>query len=233
MLVVIPARGGSRRLPRKNIAMVCGRPLIAYTIDAALTAGVSPHVVVSTEDAEIAAVAMRAGVRVINRPVELATDSASTESVLLHALSVLEGEGQRFDWVMTLPPTSPLRSAATIHRFAEEINRDPASQDCLMSVHENRGDFWTRQADGSVRRLFPNAPRRQQDREPLLEENSAIYVSRVSSLHTTGSVLGKRVRALIIDAVEGLDINTAFDLAIVDAWLRQKSRNEIPPGGSS
>src|SRR6185436_15736451 len=124
------------------------------------------------DDAAIGKVAAAAGATVIGRPAELATDTASTESALLHALKAPAVAALAASWVMTLPPTSPLRDAAAIRSFLAAADRS-ASVDCYFSVSESRGDFW-RVAETGWTRLFPDAPRRQQDREPLFEENSAI-----------------------------------------------------------
>lgn len=216
MLIVIPARGGSKRVPRKNIQPLAGVPLLAYTLAAAVAAELSAPPLVSTEDAEIAAVATAWGAAVIERPAALAADTASTEAVLLHALE--QAERQRaITWVMTLPPTSPFRSAATIRRFAALATQDDISADCIMSVTENRGDFWRMSSDGRLHRLFPNAPRRQQDREPLYEENSAVYLTRAAALRETGSILGRGVAGLAIPPREAFDINTADDLRLAEA----------------
>jgi CMP-N-acetylneuraminic acid synthetase len=227
MLIIIPARGGSKRLTKKNIRSLRGKPLLLFAIEVARKAGVGAEIVVSTEDAAIAKVAREARARVIDRPDALAADSASTESVLLHALDVMQEEGRSFDWVMTLPPSSPLRCPRTIVEFAGIVRKEPEAQDCLMSIHENRGDFWTSNPDGSLQRLFPHAPRRQQDREPLWEENSAIYVTDVLALRSTGSILGNRVRGVPIDPIEALDIHTECDLRTAEAFLSHWG-GEIP-----
>jgi CMP-N,N'-diacetyllegionaminic acid synthase len=221
MIVVVPARGGSKRMPLKNIALLAGRPLLWYTIQSARDAGCLADLIVSTDSEVIAEVARTAGARVLMRPMELADDTASTEAVLLHVLDVLVHECRYDDWVMTLPPTSPFRTAETIASFFEATRELPDSVDCLMSVTETRGDYWRRMSDGSYRRLFPDAPRRQQDREPLFEENSAIYVTRVAALRQTGSILGREVRAFAISPREALDINTPADMALAEAQLRK------------
>lgn len=222
MLIVIPARGGSKRIPGKNIAPLFGKSLLAYTVEAALASGVTPHVIVSTDSGHIADIARTAGARVVLRPDELAADTTSTEAVLLHALETLEAEQLRFTWVVTLPPTSPLRGADTVRTFVERVRAEPELQDCLMSVTENRSDFWQRGADGTLHRLFPDAPRRQQDRVPLFEENSAIYITRVQALRETGRITGRRVRGLAIDRVEAVDINEPIDLKIAEAMLKER-----------
>ena len=94
----------------------------------------------------------------------------------------------------------------------------PADLDCLMSVTETRGDFW-RRSGARWHRLFPDAPRRQQDREPLFEENSAFYLTRSIALVDTGSILGRRVEGVPVDRLEGFDINTLADLPLAEAII--------------
>jgi CMP-N-acetylneuraminic acid synthetase len=150
------------------------------------------------------------------RPAEIASDNASTESVLIHVLDVLAECGQAPQWLMTLPPTSPFRTADTIRIFAESATVCPSGIDCLMSVTETRGDFWRTQDDGCMQRLFPDTPRRQQDRIPLLEENSAVYVSRTQALRDTGLIFGSAVCGIPIPAIEGFDINSPEDMRIAE-----------------
>jgi CMP-N,N'-diacetyllegionaminic acid synthase len=214
-MAVIPARGGSKRAPRKNIRLLGEKPLLAYTIAAAREAGLGDATLVSTEDAEIAAVAKRWGARVLARPDALATDAASTESVLLHALDEAAKQGWHPKWILTLPPTSPFRRAATI-RFCMD-HAATSDVDCLFSLTETRASLWRPGADGRIARLFPDAPRRQQDRAPLYEENSAIYVTAVPALRATGSVLGISQQGVSIDPIEGFDINSELDFIIAEA----------------
>jgi CMP-N-acetylneuraminic acid synthetase len=216
-MAVIPARGGSKRAPRKNIRPLGNQPLLAYTIIAAREAGLGEATVVSTEDSEIAAVATGLGCRVLHRPPVLATDAASTEGVLLHALDEAAKEAWHPTWILTLPPTSPFRRARTIRFFVDQAASLDA--DCLLSVTETRADLWRRDASGKIARLFPEAPRRQQDRAPLYEENSAVYLTSVAALRATGSVLGRSQKAIAIDPLEGFDINDELDLAVAGALL--------------
>lgn len=217
MIIVIPARGGSKRLPHKNIHPINGKPLLAYTLEAIAATGLKIPTYVSTDDELIAAVARAyPGVEVVMRPAEIASDTASTESVLLHMLDVLAARGQAPQWLMTLPPTSPFRTASTIRSFVEATADCASDIDCIMSVTENRGDFWRMQDDGRMQRLFPDAPRRQQDRTPLFEENSAVYVSRTQALRTTGFILGRAVRGIRIPDIEGFDINNPEDMRLAE-----------------
>lgn len=226
MIIVVPARGGSKRLPYKNIQPLSGKPLLSHTLEVIAAADLSCPVYVSTDDERIADIARAHNdVRVIMRPDALANDTVSTESVLMHVLDTVAATGINPLWVMTLPPTSPFRRPGTIRRFADAARTDPGSQDCLMSTTENRGDFWQLQPDGTLARLFPDAPRRQQERMPLFEENSAIYVTRVAALRETGFILGRRVHGLAIPAIEGFDINTADDMKIAECIASMLSQS--------
>ncbi len=226
-IAVVPARGGSARVPRKNIRLLAGRPLLGYTIAAAFAAGIGDRTFVSTEDGGIAEVARREGAQVIDRPAALAADTSSTDAVLLHALDVVAQCGRRPKWVLTLPPTAPFRRAATVQFFLNAARE--FAVDALFSLTESRGDYW-RCVGGEIARLFPDAPRRQQDRSPLYEENSAIYVTATGPLRTTGSILGARRRGIVIDALEGFDINDETDFAQAEALLAHgivPSRNPV------
>ncbi len=217
MIIVIPARGGSKRLPHKNIHPLKGKPLLAYTLEVIAATSLKIPTYVSTDDERIAVVARAyPGVEVVMRPAEISGDTASTESVLLHVLDVLAERGQVPQWLMTLPPTSPFRTAGTIRKFAESAVGCASDIDCLMSVTENRGDFWRMQDDMRMQRLFPDAPRRQQDRTPLFEENSAVYLSRTQALRDTGFILGRAVRGIAIPAIEGFDINNPEDMRLAE-----------------
>ena len=207
-------------MPGKNLRPLAGRPLLAYTLQLVIDLGVGDQTVVSTDDADAMSLARSFEIRAIERPPALATADASTESALLHALDVLTSEGRDADWVMTLPPTSPFRRAATIRDLIALAGAEPEAQDCLMTVTEDRRDLWRMTDDGLLMRLFPEAPRRQQDRTPLYEENSAVYLTRVSALRATRSVLGRSVRGVVIDPIEAWDINTETDFVIAEVLAR-------------
>lgn len=206
-------------MPRKNIRSLGGKPLLAYTIEAALEAGISAPLIVSTDDDEIAAVAKEYGAEVMMRPRELAADDSPTEATLCHVLDIKEKEGVQADWVMTLSPTSPFRTCQSICSFYEAAIAGGKDTDCYMSVTEDLGDFWRLKTDGFAERLFPDAPRQQQSREPLYEENSAIYVTRVEALRRTGIILGESVVPIALDPLEALDINTAHDFRIAESLI--------------
>lgn len=116
-IAVIPARGGSKGLPGKNIKELCGKPLIVYTIETALKSKIFDKVIVSTDSLEIAEIAKKAGAEIpFLRPKELATDTADSMDVLIHAIKFLEEKGEKFDYIMKLQPTSPLRTEEDIRK---------------------------------------------------------------------------------------------------------------------
>lgn len=222
ILAVITARGGSKGIPKKNIVPLCGKPLLAYTLESVLATKLSGRVVVSTDDDEIAAVAEKYNVQVIKRPPEISGDTASSESALLHVLDVLKKEEYFPDAVLLLQPTSPLRKAETIQKFVARFETIKNEYDAMLSLHEDRTDFWVNNG-GVFGRLFPNAPRRRQAREPLYAENSALYITNVDALRKTGSVLGSKTAGFIIDEDEALDINEPQDILLAELLLKKRN----------
>ena len=216
VLAVIPARGGSARVPGKNLKSLGGRPLIDHT--AILTGRVSEIdlTVVSTDDTEIAARAKAFDLRVIERPAALATAEARTETALLHALDVLAAEGQKFDYVVVLEPTTPLRTPETVSRCIRRLIDE--SGDSLLTVSP-RHAIPGRLQDGVFRPMIENAPRRSQDREPLYDEAGVAYVCRVAHLRETGSLVAPFWLAEPVSPREAMDINEPIDFIIAQALI--------------
>jgi CMP-N,N'-diacetyllegionaminic acid synthase len=220
-LAVVPARGGSKGVPRKNIRMFCGRPLLALTLEQAAGVPEIDRVVVSTDDAEIADLTRSAGGEVVERPSDLAGDAAPTEWALLHALDVLAGANEAFDYVMVLEPTSPLRSPDTIRRCMKEIIE--SGMESLVTVVETRSNIG-RVQNGVFRPLAPGAPRRRQEREPFYVESSTVYICRTEYLRKTGSLVADDWQAVTVSDVEALDINTELDFTVAEALVLQMGR---------
>ncbi len=174
-VAIIPARGGSKGVPGKNLRRVGGIPLVERAVRAASAASGVDLVVVSTDDAAIAAVAEGAGARVVARPAELAGDTASSESALLHALDVLESEGARVGTVVFVQATSPFIPSEGI---AEAVDQIVSGRfDSVFSAYETFGFLWRRNAEGRAAAINHDAahrPRRQ-DREPHYLETGAFY----------------------------------------------------------
>lgn len=220
-LIVIPARGGSKGIPGKNIYPLKGKPLLAYTIEMIIKADLdNVDVVVSTDAPKIKEAALQyEGIEVVDRPDEISGDKASTEDALIHAVNEMERiKGKQYDAVLTLQPTSPLRKPETLKAFIMEYENNTDKYDALLSLTEDRTDFWICD-NGEFGRLYPDAPRRRQDRKPLYRENSAYYITKTEALKNYHSVLGSRTGGFVIAESEGIDINEPVDLKIAEAFL--------------
>lgn len=227
-LIVVPARGGSKGIPGKNIYPVCGRPLLEYTLDVIEKADLEDtDAAVSTDSYEIMEVAKRyPGIHIIKRPDEISGDRASTESALLHALDYMEKKlDKKYDAVVTLQATSPLREAKTLREFIETFEKNYPEYDAQLSLNEDRTDFWVRHEDGSFGRLYPDAPRRRQERKPLYVENSAYYITDSNALREGKSVLGNRVNGYVISEKEAVDINEPVDILVAEALIKERGEN--------
>lgn len=218
VLGIIPARGGSKSVPLKNIKELGGQPLLAYTIASASAAKSVTRFVVSTDHEKIAEVSRAFGAEVIMRPPEYATDEARTELALLHVLEVLK-QKEKFmpDVVLTLEPTSPFRTPQTIDRCVEIFQTTDA--DSVIAVVETRSCYG-KIKDGKYEFLFPNQPRRRQEREPLYREGSTIYGTKREVLERKKSVLGDKLYPLIVSEHEAIDINTPFDFELAECMIK-------------
>lgn len=197
ILAVIPARGGSKGIPRKNLRLLCGRPLVQWTIDAARAARLLDRIVVSTEDAEIAALAARCGAEVLPRPPELATDTATTLEVVQQAVQVLPA-----GVVVVLQPTSPIRSRGLIDRCIRQWQAERA--DSLGTVHR----------DHSYE--YGQAMPRRQEMRPRLVDNGNVYVLAADTVRR-GHRFGARLATYEVSRPEGVEIDEEFD-----CWLAER-----------
>ncbi len=222
ILVVIPARGGSKGILLKNIYPIKGKPMLSYAINSMIASKVSCTIAVSTDSDKIAEAARRyEEVIVIKRPDDISTDTASTESALLHALQYMKEQYDKsYDYIMTLPVTSPLRKPSTIKEFVDSFDRKKDIYDAQLTLHASYSDYWIKDKKGEFSRLYKNAPRRRQERDPIYIENSAIYITSVKSLIKTGIILGSNPTGFIIDEIEGLDINELNDVKIVESYIK-------------
>lgn len=223
LLIVIPARGGSKGIPLKNIYPINGKPLILYTLEMIGKVDFDGDIVVSTDSVEIGnVVTMVKGIEIIWRPTNISGDRASTESALLHALSIMEKERQyKYDAVMTLQVTSPLRTVQTVEACIQQFERDRSKYDAILTLTESRLDYWVKTENGKYNRLYPDAPRRRQDRMPIYIENSALYITDRNALIETKSVLGYNANGYVISEKEGIDINEKMDVLVVEELLKK------------
>jgi N-acylneuraminate cytidylyltransferase len=212
VLALIPARGGSKGLPRKNILMVKERPLISWTIEAALKSKVITRTILSTDDDEIAGIAASWGCEVpFKRPPQLATDSASSIDVVLHAIQQLPG----YDFVILLQPTSPLRLSSDID-FAFEHMLEKKGLCCVSVCESEQSPYWMYQinSNGELEKLLPvlDAVTRRQDLPPTYVLNGAIYIARVDWLLKSKSFIGSGCIPYAMPKKRSLDIDTVEDL---------------------
>lgn len=222
VLAVIPARGGSKGLPGKNILPVQGRPLLSWTAAAARAASALDRIVVSSDADEILAVARACGVEAMRRPAELATDTATMIDVVLHALDAYPGH----DVIVVLQPTSPLRSAtdidAALERFA--LSGAPA---CVSVCRAEQSPYWMYRL-GERQALVPIVDAaaevtRRQDLPAVYVLNGAVYVADVAWLRATRAFVAAGTVAHIMPAERSLDIDTPDDFRMLEAALRDGS----------
>jgi N-acylneuraminate cytidylyltransferase len=211
-VAVIPARGGSKGVPGKNIAPVGGVPLVARAVAAARAAGIT-DVRVSTDDAGIAAAARGAGARVIDRPADLAGDTASSEAALLHALDVLATEGVEPEVLVFLQATSPFIESEPLMRAVRRVLDGEA--DSVLSAFPTSAFLWRRGASGAtgVNHDASFRPRRQ-DREAHFQESGAFYVLRRAGFREAGFRFFGRVAIEEVAADRALEIDDAHELEL-------------------
>jgi CMP-N-acetylneuraminic acid synthetase/spore coat polysaccharide biosynthesis predicted glycosyltransferase SpsG len=218
-IAVIPARGGSKGVPRKNLRPLLGRPLISYSIRSCIDSGVFDAVVVSTDDDEIALLAERFGATVVERPSELGQDSITLDPVIEHAVRSVEGSGRcRFDYVFTVQPTSPLVAAGDL-LAAMDLFDQGEHVETVLSVVDDRHLRWTH-----LHGKFVPEYRERLNRQYLAEtyrETGAIIACKRDLLET-GTRIGKTVELLPLPVERSIDIDSDLDFFICESILARK-----------
>lgn len=218
ILALIPARGGSKRLPGKNVRLLGGKPLIVWSIDIAKGIPEICDILVSTDDPAIATVCKEAGALVPwLRPAEFATDTASSMDVALHALDWYEAENGEVDGLLLLQPTSPLRTQKTVRRGIELFKAN--AQKSVLGVSScHAHPMWTLKMEGDY--LVPFMPEhglgtRSQDLPAAYVVNGSFYLSSPVELRANRSFVGAKTIPLLIESPqEALDIDTEWDFSI-------------------
>ena len=224
VLCVIPARGGSKGVPRKNLIDVAGKPLIVWTIEQAL-AVTGLDVLVSTDDREIAEVARAAGARVPwLRPADLAQDTTPTEPVVRHAIEQVSAEQGRPHAVMLLQATSPVRHDDTLARAVAEFA--DTGGDSMVGVVEQSPFIWQAGDPPTAAYDVTARPRRQDltDEARRFRETGSLYVTRTEVYEQQGNRLGGRIGLVVMTEDEGVDIDTDVDVALAAQLLRAAER---------
>lgn len=231
-VAVIPARGGSKGIPKKNIKDMNGKPLIAYTIEVANRAvreGILNRCIVSTDSDEIALVSQKYGAEIpFIRPDYLAEDTAKSVDVILHALSFLEEKGEYYDAVITLQPTSPMRTYEDL--IGGIVQFDNSNADSLIAVYEDvkaNGFNYYRMNNrhfGIAEHPEHNTGIRRQDMKPMYVRNGALYITDVKVLKSTKHIIGDIPLLYVMPKERSIDVDTMQDFEYIE-WLMRKNKN--------
>lgn len=225
-VAVILARGGSKRLPGKSLRLLCGRPLIAYTIEAAQQAERLSRTIVSTDNLDIARVAAELGAEVpFLRPPEFAGDTSSPVEALRHAAAWLQGAETNFDTMVALQITSPMRRGPHIDGAIDLF--DATASDTVTAVSAAAvHPYWHWQPDGGVIKPFfspTHVAMSRHELPPALTENGAVYVFRRAVLDN-GSIYGDRIAGYLMSESESVDIDTLEDFEYAEFLMSHRPR---------
>jgi CMP-N,N'-diacetyllegionaminic acid synthase len=231
VVAIIGARGNSKGLPRKNVAPLGGRPLLEWSIAAAAESVYIDGVCVTSDDAEILAVAEATGdVTIVHRPDPLATDTARVEDAILHALDTLE---EKFNLVVLLQPTSPLRTASDIDGTIEACI-SAASPAAVSVTTPSKSPYWmcTMRENGTLKRLIEtDLPiHRRQDLPEAFAYNGAVYVARTEYFCEHQTFFGTDTVGYFMPPERSIDIDTELDLKIAESVISGSVQNSAKPG---
>jgi len=229
LLALVPARGGSQRLPKKNILELAGKPMICWSIEAAKQSRFVDQIVVSTEDSSIADIARQAGAEVpFDRPSHLAAGTSTTMDVVEHTLEELEKIGHSFEYILLLQPTSPLRRCHHIDESIEILCNKKA--DAIIGVTQVEHPIeWTNTLndDLSMDQFFgPSFMKRSQDFPIRYRVNGAIYLARVQYLRDEGTFFLKtNILGYVMEQEASVDVDTLFDFRVAQMILGENPSN--------
>lgn len=221
VLAIIPARGGSKGLPRKNIIDLAGKPLIAWTIEASVNSKYITKTIVSSDSNEILEVAKNYGVHILKRPAEFASDLSSSEVVVKHTIDNSE---EKYEYIVLLQPTSPLRDTFEIDKAFEKLFSSEATalisvceydNKILKAFKENESGY----IEGISNNKFPFM--RRQDLPNTYISNGAIYIIKVEEFLKNNSFFTDKTISFIMDEIKSLDIDTKKDLEEVEKYINE------------
>ncbi len=228
VLGVIPARGGSKGIPRKNLFQLHGQPLLAYTVTAALSSHTLTRTVLSTDDEEILMLGRELGVDApFLRPAALAGDDVSSAEVARHALAFVEAEEQReYDALVLLEPTAPLRTANDVDEAVERLHESDA--DSVVTVCRVDAPHPVKMQiieDGLLKPYLPHLWREgltRQQLPPVYYLTGAVYAVRASVIRETGSLWGRSTAPVVMPPERSVNIDSRADLALAEVFLRNR-----------
>lgn len=220
VLGIIPARGGSKTIPRKNLRMLAGKPLIAWTIEEAQKSKYLDRLILSSEDSEIIVTAQKWGCEVpFIRPVELAQDDTPGIESVIHAIYTIK---EKYDYIVLLQPTSPLRNASDIDDCIHHCIHEEAAI-CVSVCAVDKSPYWMHTLTDK-HRLYPLMPKltaaaRRQDLPKVYAENGAIYVAKVDHLLARKDFISEETLAYIMPAERSQDIDSEIDFILCEILL--------------
>lgn len=220
-ITIIPARGGSKRFPGKNIHEFCGKPLIAHSIQCSLACKAISHTYISTDDEKIKAISLQNDAEVIDRPVELGGDFVTSADVMKNAVEQLMIQGVDFDYVLLLQPTNPLRP----HNLLDEAIKiiEDTKVDSLMSVSRSELKLG-KITDNHFLPWNYHYGQRSQDLEPLYYENGLLYISS-KELLLQGKIVSENMYPMVVDHIFGkVDIDTREDMEYAEFIVKRYAK---------
>ena len=224
VLAIIPARGGSKGIPKKNIRLLASKPLIHYTIHSAQGSKYIQDIIVSTDDDEIANVARSQGATIIKRPSEISSDTSPTIDTILNVIEQCENQCMHPEIVILLQPTSPLRTSSDIDAAIELFMHGEC--DSVISVVEaNHPPYWNMVIKGSyLQPIFDEKTlkMRRQDLPQTYFPNGAIYIASVATLKKNHSFDCPKTKPYIMTADKSIDIDNEFDLFLAETLLKRR-----------
>ena len=224
VLGIIPARGGSKGIPGKNIKKLHGKPLIFYTINEVKKSKFLDFVVVSTEDKKIEKITQKYGVVVVKRPKKLSTDSSTSISVLKHAIINLK-KTKKFipDIIVVLQPTSPLRNAADIDGAIKKFLH--LKCDSVISMTKVSSlPYWIYELRGNIAKNIIKKPKkihRRQDSQKFYQINGAVYVTSKNMIMNHNTIFGKKISAYIMPQERSVDLDTMIDFKLAEILMKK------------
>lgn len=231
VIAIIPARGGSKGLPRKNILELCGKPLIAWTIECALGSRYIDKVVVSTENQEIAEISKKYGAQVVERPEEFARDNSPTIDAIMHVINWFEDKGLYFDIIVLLEPTSPLRKENDLDNAIELFIENVERADSLVSVGEvhMENPHITKKIENSYVKPLIEIGKNVHQRQQLPKvyfPYGVIYLARTIALKKNKTFYIERTIPYFIERWQNYEIDDIYDFICIEAILRNRLKEE-------
>lgn len=220
IVALIPARGGSKRIPKKNVVLLAGKPLISYTIEASLSSKWIDRTIVSTDDDEIGVVSSKYGAEVLKRPKHISEDDSTTEDVMSHLVKEFENTSQNIDYLVLLQPTTPFRNSKTVDEGIEVMLKFDV--DSLLSVCEVQHYYLMGHFENEMYELEYEERPFSQNMIKKYRENGALYITKKDFFLRTHNRIGGKIKAVVMDEVDSIDIDNSIDLERAEKLMKMR-----------